>query len=256
MRLNLILGAAAFGVAGVLSTGQARAQSEAEPGTPVVVELFTSQGCSACPPADELLHKLAARDDVIALALHVDYWDYIGWKDRFALPGHTRRQKGYAKAAGRRMTYTARQRKYAKVAGRRMVYTPQMIINGVDHVVGNHPMDVSDLIALHEARSRPVALELETAGGKTILTLRATGEVSGEIQVMLVDYDPEATVEITRGENAGRTISYANIVESWQELGVWDGSAEFRTELPEVSSAAILVQKAGYGPMLAARNLP
>ena len=213
MRLNLILGAAAFGVAGVLSTGQARAQSEAEPGTPVVVELFTSQGCSACPPADELLHKLAARDDVIALALHVDYWDYIGWKDRFALPGHT-------------------------------------------HVVGNHPMDVSDLIALHEARSRPVALELETAGGKTILTLRATGEVSGEIQVMLVDYDPEATVEITRGENAGRTISYANIVESWQELGVWDGSAEFRTELPEVSSAAILVQKAGYGPMLAARNLP
>ncbi|AKO96520.1 MAG: DUF1223 domain-containing protein [Marinovum algicola] len=239
MRLNLILGAAAFGVAGVLSTGQARAQSEAEPGTPVVVELFTSQGCSACPPADELLHKLAARDDVIALALHVDYWDYIGWKDRFALPGHTRRQKGYAKAAGRRM-----------------IYTPQMIINGVDHVVGNHPMDVSDLIALHEARSRPVALELETAGGKTILTLRATGEVSGEIQVMLVDYDPEATVEITRGENAGRTISYANIVESWQELGVWDGSAEFRTELPEVSSAAILVQKAGYGPMLAARNLP
>ena len=239
MRLNLILGAAAFGVAGVLSTGQARAQSEAEPGTPVVVELFTSQGCSACPPADELLHKLAARDDVIALALHVDYWDYIGWKDRFALPGHTRRQKGYAKAAGRRM-----------------IYTPQMIINGVDHVVGNHPMDVSDLIALHEARSRPVALELETAGGKTILTLRATGEVSGEIQVMLVDYDPEATVEITRGENAGRTISYANIVESWQELGVWDGSAEFRTVLPEVSSAAILVQKAGYGPMLAARNLP
>ena len=239
MRLNLILGAATFGVAGVLSTGQARAQSEAEPGTPVVVELFTSQGCSACPPADELLHKLAARDDVIALALHVDYWDYIGWKDRFALPGHTRRQKGYAKAAGRRM-----------------IYTPQMIINGVDHVVGNHPMDVSDLIALHEARSRPVALELETAGGKTILTLRATGEVSGEIQVMLVDYDPEATVEITRGENAGRTISYANIVESWQELGVWDGSAEFRTELPEVSSAAILVQKAGYGPMLAARNLP
>ena len=204
-----------------------------------VVELYTSQGCSSCPPADAYLGKLAERSDILALSLHVDYWDYIGWKDRFALPGHTRRQKGYAKAAGRRM-----------------IYTPQMIINGVDHVVGNHPMDVSDLIALHEARSRPVALELETAGGKTILTLRATGEVSGEIQVMLVDYDPEATVEITRGENAGRTISYANIVESWQELGVWDGSAEFRTELPEVSSAAILVQKAGYGPMLAARNLP
>ena len=146
-----------------------------------VVELYTSQGCSSCPPADAFLGELAKRDDLLALSIHVDYWDYIGWKDRFALPGHTRRQKGYAKAAGRRM-----------------IYTPQMIINGVDHVVGNHPMDVSDLIALHEARSRPVALELETAGGKTILTLRATGEVSGEIQVMLVDYDPEATVEITR----------------------------------------------------------
>ncbi|WP_323764318.1 DUF1223 domain-containing protein [Marinovum sp.] len=239
MRLNVILGAAAFGLAGVMGAGTARAQAEAGPGAPVVVELFTSQGCSSCPPADELLHKLAARSDVIALALHVDYWDYIGWKDRFALPGHTRRQKGYAKAAGRRM-----------------IYTPQMIINGTDHVVGNHPMDVSDLIAQHEARPRPVTLTLEESGGKTILTLTAASELPGEVRVMLVDYDPQATTEITKGENAGRTISYANIVESWQELGRWDGRGDFRAELPEVSSAAVLVQQAEFGPMMAAGLLP
>lgn len=243
MRLNVIFGAAAFGLAGILGAGSAKAQAEAGPGAPVVVELFTSQGCSSCPPADQLLHKLAARSDVIALALHVDYWDYIGWKDRFALPGHTRRQKGYAKAAGRRM-----------------IYTPQMIINGTDHVVGNHPMDVSDLIAQHEARAWPVTLEVEESGGTRYLTLTAaedgTGDLPDELRVVLVDYDPDSTVEITKGENAGRTINYANIVESWQELGRWDGRGSFRTALPEVSSAAVLVQAANYGPMMAAHHLP
>ncbi|WP_417524187.1 DUF1223 domain-containing protein [Marinovum sp.] len=239
MRLKVILGAAAFGLTSMAGASGVLAQAEAEPGAPVVVELFTSQGCSSCPPADELLHNLAGRPDVIALALHVDYWDYIGWKDRFALPGHTKRQKGYAKAAGRRM-----------------IYTPQMIINGTDHVVGNHPMDVSELISQHEARPRPVTLSVEDEGGKAVLTLTASGDLPANIQVMLVDYDPQATVEITHGENAGRTISYANIVQSWQELGVWDGKQAFRVELPEITSAAVLVQQAGYGPMLAAHNLP
>src|SRR6056297_1175836 len=101
---------------------------------PVVVELFTSQGCSSCPPADAYLHKLAAREDVIALALHVDYWDYIGWKDSFGKAAWSDRQHGYAKAAGRGM-----------------VYTPQMIINGTDHVVGNRPKDVEYLIDRHSA---------------------------------------------------------------------------------------------------------
>ena len=89
---------------------------------PVVVELFTSQGCSSCPPADELLREMSKRPDVIALAFHVDYWDYIGWKDEFAHPGFTKRQKAYAKAAGERM-----------------VYTPQMIVHGVVRVVGHEP---------------------------------------------------------------------------------------------------------------------
>ena len=95
----------------------------------VVVELFTSQGCSSCPPADALLDRLSSRNNVLALSLHVDYWDYIGWKDKFASPAHTARQQAYARAAGRRS-----------------VYTPQMIINGLDDVAGTAPMDVADMI--------------------------------------------------------------------------------------------------------------
>ncbi|MGY3436547.1 MULTISPECIES: DUF1223 domain-containing protein [unclassified Marinovum] len=236
MRFNTVLSALALGLAGALPMTAADAE---DGGAPIVVELFTSQGCSSCPPADELLHKLAARDDVLALALHVDYWDYIGWKDSFALPGHTKRQKGYA-----------------KVAGRRMIYTPQMIINGTDHVVGNHPMDVAEIIAQHEARSRVVAIAVEVVEGKAMMTVRATGTVPGEMRIMLVDYDPSATVEITRGENAGLTVSYANIVQSWQELGRWDGREDYRAELPEVSSAAVFVQSSDLGPILAAHKLP
>jgi hypothetical protein len=110
---------------------------------PVLVELFTSQGCSSCPPADALLHKLARRDDVVALALHVDYWDYIGWKDTFAKAAHS-----------------ARQRAYAREAGRRMVYTPQMIINGADHVVIGRPISTAP-----DPVRAVAAIQEEIAGG-------------------------------------------------------------------------------------------
>ena len=128
---------------------------------PVLVELFTSQGCSSCPPADAFLHELAKRDDVIALALHVDYWDYIGWKDSFAKP-----------------EYTARQRAYAKVSNRRMVYTPQMIINGTDHVVGTRPMDVKDLIKKHRGDVAQVTLTAQGHQGK--LKISASAAAGGK----------------------------------------------------------------------------
>lgn len=235
MRLSRFLSALAFGLTGLTQAGMAQAQDST---SPVVVELFTSQGCSSCPPADKLLHKLAMRDDVIALALHVDYWDYIGWKDIFALPQHTVRQKGYARASGRRM-----------------IYTPQMIINGLDHVVGNHPMDVSDLIALHEGRAQLIELNVVNAGKSRKVTARATGEVKGELRILLVDFEPNATVEILRGENAGRTINYANVVQSWTELGRWDGAGEYQTQVEDDGSAAVLVQAADFGAILAAREL-
>ena len=155
---------------------------------PVVVELFTSQGCSSCPPADKFLHKLAAHEDVIALALHVDYWDYIGWTDSFADPA-----------------YTKRQRAYAKTAGERVVYTPQMIINGADGVVGNRPMDVVDVIDRHRRLPQTVALSLTRDGGDVVIEAEAVAAVDGPLTVQVLRYRPESTVEISAARmRAGR----------------------------------------------------
>ena len=128
--------------AGLMSATLGMTAGLAQAGGPVVVELYTSQGCSSCPPADAFLaRELANRDDVIALALHVDYWDYIGWKDDFADPQHTDRQRDYARAAGQRT-----------------IYTPQMIIAGKDHVIGSHPAEVKKLIRAHASAAFPLAI--------------------------------------------------------------------------------------------------
>lgn len=233
MNYRSLLGALTLALAALVRTAAAE-----DVGSPVVVELFTSQGCSSCPPADELLHKLSDREDVIALALHVDYWDYIGWKDAFALPGHTDRQKGYARAAGRRM-----------------IYTPQMIINGTDHVVGTHPMDVSELIALHDRRGATVDLEVSQDGAGLSITARPLDEISAPLEVRLVRYNPRASVEITRGENAGRVLSYSNIVQEWHDLGGWNGRGDWQTRVDMEPPAVVLIQEAGFGAILAAQDI-
>ncbi|TCS63773.1 DUF1223 domain-containing protein [Primorskyibacter sedentarius] len=206
---------------------------------PVVVELFTSQGCSSCPPADVLLGELSKRDDVIALALHVDYWDYIGWKDIFAKSAFTKRQKAYAAAAGHRT-----------------IYTPQMIVQGAEDVVGNRRMDVSDLILEHRKQTLPVALELSRRGGELVIQARAVGS-AGAAEIHLVRYEPEQSVAIKRGENAGRTLTYHNIVTDWRVLGRWDGKGVYKARLPlgDARPVVVLVQSAGHGPILAAARL-
>ncbi|MEQ9260378.1 MAG: DUF1223 domain-containing protein [Roseovarius sp.] len=203
---------------------------------PVLVELFTSQGCSSCPPADAFLHKLAARDDVVALALHVDYWDYIGWKDSFASEA-----------------YTARQRAYAREAGRRMVYTPQMIIMGADDVVGNRPKDVAELIARHKAAPRPVTLEARRTGGALRIRAEASRALPGRATVQVFRYRPESTVAITRGENAGRTLDYANVVTSMAVVGEWDMRAPLALDVPMAGTepAVVLIQQDRHGPVQA-----
>ncbi|WP_212525817.1 DUF1223 domain-containing protein [Actibacterium sp. MT2.3-13A] len=205
---------------------------------PVVIELYTSQGCSSCPPADAFLAELAQRDDVIALALHVDYWDYIGWKDIFANPGFTARQKAYARAAGART-----------------VYTPQMVIGGVDHVVGLQPMQVADLIAAHRAAPSPVELGVERREGGFVV--RARSAKPGPMRVQLVRYLPEKTVQIKRGENSGRTLRYSNIVTEWRALADWDGTAplELAVQAGGEQPAVVLVQRHGPGRILAAARL-
>jgi hypothetical protein len=207
---------------------------------PVVVELFTSQGCSSCPPADRILGEIAQRDDVIALGLHVDYWDYIGWKDKFANPAFTKRQRAYARAAGERS-----------------VYTPQMIVGGKDHLIGTKPMQLADLLQAHAAIPKPVEVSLSRGGGRvTIVAKSRNGAVQGAL-VQLVTYTPRASVAIGRGENAGKTLEYHNIVREWVDVGTWDGRTDFRAtvRVPDNTPVAVLVQSRGTGPILGAARL-
>ncbi len=206
---------------------------------PVVVELYTSQGCSSCPPADAYLHeKLAGRDDVIALALHVDYWDYIGWKDIHANPEYTKRQHSYARAAGHRS-----------------VYTPQMIVNGQDHVVGSHPDKVEKLIKAHKAKAPPVDLSVTRRANR--LYIEAEAHSPASMQVHIVRYKPVEKVSIKRGENAGKILSYANIVNDWKTAKDWNGRSELAFDIRVKGDAPIvvLIQKAEGGPILASARI-
>lgn len=207
-------------------------------GGPVVVELYTSQGCSSCPPADEMLHDMATRDDVIALALHVDYWDYIGWKDIFGRPENTERQHGYAQAVQADM-----------------VYTPQMIFNGQDHVVGSRAMQVMDRLQAHLDRGQPFDVRLTRSGNRVSIT--AAAGPSGDYAIQLVRYTPRATVDIQRGENAGRTITYTNIVTDWDVIGRWDGVAPLNiaADVTGNDPVVVLVQRTGFGPIVGAARL-
>lgn len=207
---------------------------------PVVVELYTSQGCSSCPPADAFFHEsLSGRDDIIALSLHVDYWDYLGWKDHLASPAFTKRQKDYARAAGHRS-----------------VYTPQIIVGGQDHVVGNHPNEVRDLIATHKKAAARVEVRLERKSNRFVISAQAR-DAPGPMVIHIVRYRPAETVEIKHGENAGRRMTYSNIVVEWDEVAEWDGrkpieiKAPARGDLPAVA----IVQERNFGPILAAARL-
>jgi hypothetical protein len=231
------------GIAALISlvflVGPGMAQTSRE--TPVVVELFTSQGCSSCPPADAFLGLLAPRDDVIALGLHVDYWDYIGWKDVFGSPVNSSRQKAYAKAAGRRS-----------------VYTPQMIVQGEADVVGNHPMDVTDLIAEYRERPQRVSLAIRRGEGAVLhIEARAVASVTRPMIVQVVRYQPETQVEITRGENAGHKLAYSNVVTDWTVVGEWTPPAPFDAEVPIEGDrpVVVLIQQRGPGPIEAAARL-
>jgi hypothetical protein len=182
--------------------------------TPVVVELFTSQGCSSCPPADLLLQELANRDDIIALALHVDYWDYIGWTDTFGSPEHTKRQKTYAIALGERT-----------------IYTPQMIINGTRAVIGARPMQLWEEISAAKRQQNQVPVSMSRSGQMMQITAPPHA-LSEPVDVTLFQYHPSSAVQITRGENAGRTFTYTNVVRSIEILDTWSGQSPLDLSTP------------------------
>ncbi len=220
--------------ASLLAAGAA----EAEDDQPVIVELFTSQGCSSCPPADALLAKLAEKPGVLPLALHVDYWDYIGWPDDFAEPAFTERQKAYARAAGERT-----------------IYTPQMIVGGADRVIGSRAMEVADLVQAHSVAANPVDIEVTRSGGSVRIVARPDGPLGGPLLVQLVTFEPHKRVAIEAGENAGSVIDYANVVQDWKIVGEWDGAGTWERELEAEGPAAIIVQMEGPGPILGAARI-
>lgn len=232
-----------IGIAALISLGllTPMASAQATQDDPVVVELFTSQGCSSCPPADAFLSVLAERDDVIALGFHVDYWDYIGWRDVFGSPAFSARQKGYA-----------------RTAGRRSIYTPQMIVQGDRDVVGNHPMDVTDLINSYRDQPKVVSLTLKRQGDQRVqISAVAKGDPGGPLVVQLIRYDPEAQVEVTRGENAGHKLTYSNIVTDWRILGEWDARTPYTAEVQAEGEkpVVVLIQHKGPGAIEAAARL-
>ena len=211
---------------------------------PVVIELFTSQGCSSCPPADKVLEALADRQDVIALSLPVDYWDYLGWKDTLALRGHAERQYGYAGQHGESM-----------------VYTPQMVLNGALAITGNRHEDAEKAIA-HVRANAPLEgrAGLELVDERVLVNLDSLPQ--GQHAVWLVPLRASAEVEIGRGENAGRKITYVNIPLAWIRLGdIGPDGGQFVVERPRLGDAdgcVVLVQasgKAGHGPLVAAASL-
>lgn len=205
----------------------------------VVVELFTSQGCSSCPPADALMHDLAERDDVIALSLHVDYWDYIGWKDAFADPA-----------------FSERQRQYAVVAGRSSVYTPQMIVNGETSVVGARAMKLVEAIETHKAAPGGIDVTLEKTGGQLRVSAPATS-VDAPMVVQMLRYQPARSVDILRGENAGRSWTYVNVAQDWRVLSEWSGDEALSLEVALEGDlpVVVLVQAINQGPILGAAQL-
>jgi hypothetical protein len=217
----------------LFEAGAARAEPRA------VVELFTSQGCSSCPPADALLGELARDPSIVAMSLPVDYWDYLGWKDTLALPGHTKRQRAYARARGDRE-----------------VYTPQVVVNGVVHALGSDKAKIERAIAQTRGKASPLALPVNVAlaGDKIAVTVAESKNERGDAEVWLCALTSAAPVAIGRGENHGRTVTYYNVARRWLKLGEWTGkAATFSVPVSEVralgniDAVAVIVQDGSAG---------
>lgn len=197
--LATLFGAALFG-------GNAQASPRA------VIELFTSQGCSSCPPADRLFAKLARDPDVITLSLPVDYWDRLGWKDTFA-----------------KHAFTERQAAYASVRGDGQVYTPQAVVNGTVHAVGSQRSAIDAAVA-EAAASLVVPLSVERAAGDIVVSVGAAesgGASQGTVVVLPFLYSRD--VAIGRGENARHKVTYTNIVRDIEPIADWTGKPITRT---------------------------
>jgi hypothetical protein len=212
-------------MAATLGAGPAMADE-----TKAVLELFTSQGCSSCPPADKLFTDYTNRDDILALSFSVDYWDYLGWKDTLA--SHD---------------FSERQRDYAAARGDRQVYTPQMVINGGEHMVGSNRGAIDAALKRSETKGLSVPITMTPSDHAITVNIGAGSGQSGTL--WLVMYDRSVSVPIARGENSGNTITYHNVVRKLRPIAMWKGEA-MSVDLPrsemtqaKVSRCAVILQK-------------
>nr|WP_316656785.1 DUF1223 domain-containing protein [uncultured Gellertiella sp.] len=206
-----------------------------KPGPRGVVELFTSQGCSSCPPADAAFEELISDPQTVALSFHVDYWNYLGWADTMSSPEHTQRQYDYAAAFGRSS-----------------VYTPQAVLNGRSHLNGadldSIRSGLKDMAEDGKGLDIPVTIRRDADGIRI-----AVGSGSGKANVVIAYFTREKQVEIAKGENSGQSVTYRNIVSSVETIGMWDGKELDLMLPPDVlgkagrDGGAILVQGEGKG---------
>ena len=205
-----------------------------------VVELYTSQGCSSCPPADALLGELVKQKNVLGLSFHVDYWDYIGWRDPYAKSAYSKRQKGYA------ATFK-----------KSFVYTPQIVVHGVKETTGSDEYSVKGLIRqAATAPNVPIEIVRTKLGGLTVTV--SAGKRPAQATVWIALYDKEHVTHVKRGENRGRTIRNYNVVRYFEKVGEWQGKKLLLTIPAALLKAhsgdgcAIILQSATKGPILGA----
>ncbi len=223
---------------------------EAEAGKRLdVVELFTSQGCSSCPPADAVLSEMRTRGDVLTLSFNVDYWDYLGWKDTLASPA-----------------FTARQKAYAHSRGDRAVYTPQAVVNGMMHAVGSDRSGLKNAMQSTGDRLDKRAIDLDVRRDGNSMVVEA-GKARGFLTrpkpatLWMVVFDDARSVKIERGENKGRTVTYTNVVRRIEPIGTWRGDAmTLKVPLPADGNAkcAVILQEgdgSAPGAILAAAKI-
>lgn len=211
-------------------------QVEAASPIDVVVELFSSQGCSSCPPGDRLLSELCGKPGVLALTFHVDYWDYLGWKDTLAGPDFSQRQYDYAKARGDMD-----------------VYTPQMVVNGRKQMVGSQRSEVLAVLEQSRTPSWPVSVTISDRGRELAIEV---GAGAGEATLWVMPILDHVNVKIEKGEMAGREVAYSNVVRKLVPAAMWTGAAT-RVSLPkdglltpDATGCVALLQTAKVGPVL------
>ncbi len=244
MVKQLVLVSISFVFALVLAATPSIAQDEERL---TVIELFTSQGCSSCPPADAALRSMRDRPNILTLSWAVDYWDRLGWEDTFALPNHMKRQTAYSKRFGR--------------GG---IYTPQMVFDGIIQAIGSQHSAIKESIELAKTADHiNVTPVLDHRGDKISLSLPSTEDLDDMVSIRVVWYLRDAEVDISRGENEGRRLHYTNVVRGSDIVMDWKGNNEtieldLETGLAAGADhvAVLLQQGYGHGPIIGAATMP